>query len=480
MSAPHADILQSQRDLEARCLDPWEVAAQPLLGVTTDPQPYPFDALGDVMGDAARALHTDLQVPDALAGNSVLANAALAVQIQFDVRGRFGPMPTSLYLLTVGESGDGKSLCDAVAGKPVTEYQREHAEEARRAVTSYEKALRRWQADDSEKPEPKRPIVPILTVQDPTIEGIARHLSECYPAIGLFNAEGGQVIGGHAMNRDNRRKTTTWLTSLFDGGSITTMRAGAGYRQLSNRRMSVHLMLQPSIAEEFARDSSLIDQGFLPRFLMAAPVSRAGSREYSEADPRENALVQPYYEAIRNLLSRDLPIMPGTWADLAPAVMEFDAAAKAMLPGLFAYVEERLKPTGELRCAKGFADRVLQHATRIAAVIAAMQGATIICHERLMAAIQLALYYLGEYIRVTGAEARHGTSLKDVLKVQCFASQQPNGAIGSRALQNRTHITAERVRVALETLEARGLARRIPGKWHVNDDWHEEVWQVRE
>ena len=42
------------------------------------PEPFPFDALGPVLGNAARAIAEDVQAPDSLAGGSVLAAASHA------------------------------------------------------------------------------------------------------------------------------------------------------------------------------------------------------------------------------------------------------------------------------------------------------------------------------------------------------------------------------------------------------------------
>jgi hypothetical protein len=56
--------------------------------------PYPLDALGHVLGKAAKAIAEHVQVPDAMAGQSVLAAAALAAQPHINVKidGRIRPV----------------------------------------------------------------------------------------------------------------------------------------------------------------------------------------------------------------------------------------------------------------------------------------------------------------------------------------------------------------------------------------------------
>lgn len=58
----------------------------PLIRPTPPPAPYPMDALGPILAPAARAIAEIVQVPDALAANSVLAAAALAAQPHADVQ----------------------------------------------------------------------------------------------------------------------------------------------------------------------------------------------------------------------------------------------------------------------------------------------------------------------------------------------------------------------------------------------------------
>ena len=61
-------------------MDPWPALAPLPEDTQTKPGPFPFNGLGKVLGDAARSIARGVQAPDALAGGSVLASAALAVQ----------------------------------------------------------------------------------------------------------------------------------------------------------------------------------------------------------------------------------------------------------------------------------------------------------------------------------------------------------------------------------------------------------------
>ena len=97
----------------------------PLRREPPDPEPFPMDALGDVLSPAALAMQSIIQAPDALLGQSVLGAASLVTQAHGSViiDGRISPL--SLFFLTIAASGERKSATDTGALKPVMEKQRE-------------------------------------------------------------------------------------------------------------------------------------------------------------------------------------------------------------------------------------------------------------------------------------------------------------------------------------------------------------------
>jgi hypothetical protein len=86
-------------------------APRPLRREPSPGEPFPVDALGDVLGGAARAIIDKMKCPDAIAAGSVLAAASLAIQAHADVvlpaTGRARPL--SLFVTTVAASGERKS-----------------------------------------------------------------------------------------------------------------------------------------------------------------------------------------------------------------------------------------------------------------------------------------------------------------------------------------------------------------------------------
>ena len=122
-------------------IDPATTAPEPLRAPLPPGEAYPVDALGAVLGGAARALHEVVKAPLALCCQSVLAAASLAAQAHFDVQLPWGQRkPLSLFLLTVGESGERKSAVDDVVLGAAKAHEKT-------AMAAYQEDMERHEAD---------------------------------------------------------------------------------------------------------------------------------------------------------------------------------------------------------------------------------------------------------------------------------------------------------------------------------------------
>jgi hypothetical protein len=280
---------------------------RPLMRELPPADPFPVDALSGVLGAAARAIHDRVQAPIAICGQSVLAAAALAGQAHADVAlpsQQEHPRPLSQYLISIAASGERKSACDAEAMWPIR--RREAALREQYDCDSLAYANDRAAYDRARKvaeqagkgdraairakldalgPEPIPPLAPMLTCPEPTYEGMCRLLAAGQPSIGIFAAEGGQFVGGHAMSDEARLRTATGLSVVWDGEPIRRVRVGDGITMLPGRRVSLHLMLQPEVANIWLRDQLLIGQGLLSRMLITAPDSAMGRRLSHDEGP---------------------------------------------------------------------------------------------------------------------------------------------------------------------------------------------------
>jgi hypothetical protein len=402
---------------------------RPLLRDMPPADPFPVAALGNILGAAAEAIVDRVQCPAATAGQSVLGAATLAAQGHADVglpHGRRAPL--SNYFVTIDESGGRKSEADRQALWPIRKR-----EEALRAdhdvdLPVYEQHREAWEAQrrqilraqgkgaaktlDEKKVElkalglpPQPPLIPLLTCPEPTFEGLCRLLAGGHPSVGVFSAEGGQFIGGHGMSDDNRLKTAAAMSGLWDGEAVRRVRAGDGISILPGRRVAAHLMLQPGVAVRLLGDATLRDQGILSRILASHPDSLAGLRLWREPQPESEARLKRYGARLLDILEAPLPLAPGKQNELVLSSIGLSPEARRQLIQFGDHVEQNLAEGKRFGPIRSFANKLAEHATRIAAVLALVENlhAQIVPAECAESGIQLAEHYAAEALRLAEA-----------------------------------------------------------------------------
>ena len=131
----------------------------------------------------------------------------------------------------------------------------------------------------------------------------------------------------------------------------------------------MHLQAQPDVGARFFWDRVLMDQGIVWRFLVAAPDSTQGQRFWQEVGAGHNSALDTYYRRITSLLNAPLPLRPGTRNELAPRPLRLVADARAFWITVSNEVERRVAPGGDLRPISGFANKLAEHATRLAGIL---------------------------------------------------------------------------------------------------------------
>ncbi len=112
------------------------------------PAPYPVEALGPVLSPAAAAISRKVQVPPAMAAQSVLAAASLVAQAYADVMLPFGQTrPLSLYFVTVAASGDRKTTADGEALWPIKKREKALREARMKAHQTWLVERAAWEAE---------------------------------------------------------------------------------------------------------------------------------------------------------------------------------------------------------------------------------------------------------------------------------------------------------------------------------------------
>lgn len=400
-------------------------APQPLVREIPPGAPYPVQALGP-LAPAVLAVQGATQAPVAIPAASALAVASLAVQGFADVETLGGLRPLSLYLLTVAASGERKSSCDAPLMAALRDFEKEQARAQRDEFQSWQNAHALWKGErdrilqeakkgkgekrtaaradlDALGPEPEAPPSTDRTVTEPTFEGLTRLFATGQPSLGIFSDEGGQFLGGHAMNTDNRQKTLAALNSLWMGDPIRRTRAGDGAVTLYGRRLAVHLMVQPPVARGFMADPLATGTGFLPRFLMCEPPSTIGTRLHAKARPDPVALAA-FSGRLAGILETPMPMDPET-RELQPRALPLAPDARALLVAFADAIETAQAPGGDLAHVTGHASKAAEHATRIAGVLTLWRDlhAREVAPADMASGIALAQFYLGEAARLADA-----------------------------------------------------------------------------
>ena len=396
---------------------------QPLLREIPPGKPYHVAALGPLRV-VVEAVHDVTQAPVAIAAQSALAVASLAVQGFADVETLGGDAPCSLFCLTIAESGERKSTSDRLVVRGVREYERAQSDAYRDEIAAYDLAKEIWEqkrkqlmiavaGKDKAKavaaeadlralgPMPRPPLYPNLTAMEPTFEGLMKLYGVGGPSLGLFSDEAGAFIGGHAMNRDNRLKTIAGLSQLWGGEPIDRTRAGDGATVYRGRRLAAHLMVQPIAARSLLADPLASGQGFLPRFLNTEPPSAIGFRQRRPRDPASGIAIEAFGERLVRILSTPMPTTSNP-QELSPVRLSLTPAAKKLLEEFYDVVEAAQAPGREMEQVRAYASKSAEQAARIAGVLTlwANLDAPAVTSEAMGWGIQLAEFYLSEARRL--------------------------------------------------------------------------------
>ncbi len=503
--------------LQERRRNPQEEAPMPLAKGWGVAEPYPVDALPPVLRNAALAINDKVQAPPAICAQSVLAAATLAVQGHADVLLPTGDKkPLSCFFVSVAESGERKSSVDSEAMRSVRLREKELDELYKLDMKDHKDAKDAWEAERnriksgklhpasksscgsgitgvaavaSKKAalvalgdEPEAPLVPMLTCSEPTYEGLLRLYKEGHPSLGIYSAEGGQFLGGHGMSKDNKMKTATSLSELWDGDPIKKVRAGDGADRFVGRRLSMHLQMQPIIARVLMADDMLMGQGYLSRTLVVVPQSTSGTRFSKMPDPASAIALDVYHARMGYLLNLPVPLAKGARNELDPRGLPFSEEAQREWFRFADEVEAKVGHDGEYEQIKGLANKLPEHAARLAAVMALVEDDTCveISSQHLASAIRLAAHYASEALRVYGA-SKVPAEVELAQRVLHWLQnhwKQPLVSLANIYKNTNYASSAKTARVAVDVLVAHGWLKPHDGGAIINGERRKEAWQV--
>jgi len=174
---------------------------------------------------------------------------------------------------------------------------------------------------------------------------------------------------------------------------------------MRGKRISMHLMLQNGVSQQLLSDSTLADQGLLSRLLISAPESIVGTRFSKEVKPESVKHIEIYNQRIKQLLEMPYPLIDGKTNELNPRTIILNPKATKAYYGFCDHVESLLSVGKEFEAIRGFANKMPEHAVRLASIIAVVNNVNIseIKEQDLDRGIKLVQYYASEALRLFDA-----------------------------------------------------------------------------
>jgi putative DNA primase/helicase len=445
--------------------------------------PYPVDALPAIVADATIEVQQFVQAPMAMVACSAMATVSAACQARHDVeRARGLDGPTSLYFLSVADSGERKSTLDGHFSKPIRDYEQQQAKDAEARLKEYAADLAHWSSvkkgleqaatreaehplkvknnekdlrqrlRDHEQQKPPAPVIPRLIYRDATPEALLHCIAKEWPSAALMSSEGGIVFGGHGMSKESMMRNLATINELWDGKTIRTDRRAADSSYSAHGRLTVAIQVQHSVLNAFldASAQQARGSGFLARFLVAAPESTQGKRMFTEA-PEHWPMLERYRARITELLNLPQYVEDGR---VNPALLHLTQEAKRVWIAFHDEIEVQLDDDGELRDVRDVASKIADNAARLAALFHVVEGATGDMDANTMRnACRIARWHLNESRRLlntpTTPEASKAKRLNDWLVTKfkqqgvvkmSFTDIQHNGPAGMRKKEDLTPV----------------------------------------
>lgn len=484
--------------LNANSVPPVQIEwAEPLpLGAERyEKEAYPLEAFPELLRAAVKDIAAVTKAPIAMCGVGVLSALSLAGQGLVNVkRGRHLTGPTSLFLLSIAESGERKTTVDTLAFAAIRKHQRELEKTLEPELAAFRAEHMAWEAihkgivsgitkeagsskgsnqvklDElesrlkaNEEKKPVPPPMPLLMSSSSTPEGLLRDLAKRWPSSSTVSSEAGVVFGSHSMGGDSVMRNLATLNVLWDGGEHINSRADEDKNfTVRGARFTMSLQVQHHVLVDFMQRAGDLARGsgFLARFLLAWPESTQGTRIYTEPDEYMAGLAR-FDSRITQLLQIELPRADKHSLALEPHMLELTPEAKAVWVELHDAIESELKAHGEYTDVRDVASKAADNAVRIAALFHlyehGLEGS--ISAEHIQQASAFAIWHLHEARRLlfdlqNNTEIRKAAQL-DAWLIHCCKQQGSDRVNRTKVMQFGPNSTrrVEHLEASLQELQ---------------------------
>ncbi len=389
--------------------------------LSTDPSkqtPYPIEAWSGLLQRVIKKIAHYAQVPDAMASHCVLGSLAHMGQAHVDAPFGYKHMPTSLIIITEGESGSGKTQAMDLSHYKIKEHEQKRYEEY---ITNHNEhklqlaSLKGPELKDYQATTPA-PHNPERLFKDATIEPILdKFVSSEITDASWSTDDAAQFFNGHTMKGDTAGNALAAITDLYSGGAVNRTRSmktqhANPHTKAFNVRMTLMLMAQRIILEPALTDDMMNQQGFLARALIACPDSLQGYRTWDDINRRQQSPykdtdLMAYWDRCNDLLD---PVDSNAPTDDKGSPKRFkmrwhDAQTEQVFYENMQAIENRQAKGKTLEYLKAYASRMAENASRIATLIAFFDKRKTITTDDIKRAFMLVEYSTAERLRYQDA-----------------------------------------------------------------------------
>ena len=359
---------------------------------------FPMDALPDVLRDFAEGVANQTQFPVDGVVMQIFGVLSLCLmgKYTYKVHDTYTEDGINLYVLTIAETGERKTTALKMVKKPFEEHikklnisrqpdiarSKARIKAAEKQIKILEKKMEKGEDLDQElqtfdyedpiyKPiqdqyadalteleNAKKDAVKNIhpTMDDGTVEAIAVELSANGERLGILSDEGGlfQVLAG-CYGDGKKQPVIDLILKAYSGEHYYSSRVTRGAVDLENPFLTINLSVQPLVVKEASANRSFLEKGLLARFLYCYPKSLVGTRLTDRAVMMPSEPQTKYAELITALYATK------------GGMLESDTETARIMKDFSDQVELKLRE--EYSSILGWANRLVSHAARIAAIL---------------------------------------------------------------------------------------------------------------
>lgn len=371
------------------------------------------------------AIKNKVQSPLPLITTSILSTLSSAAQGYIDVETIYGAtQPVSLFTLVIADSGERKTSTDKLVAAPLLDHEKQALNFNQELAADFEIERVIWRAkikrakaqlskaifsEDSRQMQEASDLLVDLHRQEPAPFKTTRSLLSDVTPAALFQALSGDgnSITLHSSDAGNlfSRMNMDFISNvnlIWDGDNITISRK-SGDMAITSGRLTLALMLQPAVLQHISdrKEDVLRLSGYFARMLVTAPPSTQGFRFNAGGSEQDSAYLTAFHERLEAILNESVRHQ----ANQSRVTLTFSPEARHYLDRLYSDVESQLRKSGGFSDVRDAGSKILNNATRIAALLHVYQhgiSTLVINAEAAKAACELAYYYLLEFASVFG------------------------------------------------------------------------------